>query len=71
MIALRSASEYRDQPPISPRVLKHPRQSPVRPSTVQTWTQGVGIDRGGPGGRPLEFGLLASDIGSDATRPRG
>jgi hypothetical protein len=48
-MAALSSSEYRAQPAISGRVLRHPRQSPVVPSTAQTLTQGVAMGRGGRG----------------------
>jgi hypothetical protein len=47
MTVARSASLRRDQPAISARVRRQPRQTPVRPSTAQTFTQGVAIARGG------------------------
>ena len=47
MIAVRSASLNRDQPAISARLRRHPRQTPVKPSTAQTFTQGVAMGRGG------------------------
>lgn len=50
MILSRSASVKPLQPPISDRVRQQPRQSPEAPSTMQTLTQGVVIERGGPGG---------------------
>ena len=50
MIAARSASDSPLQPPISERVRQQPRQRPEAPSTMQTFTQGVAIERGGPGG---------------------
>lgn len=49
MIRARSASDRLLQPPISDRVRQHPRQRPEAPSTMQTLTQGVAIERGGPG----------------------
>ena len=50
MIRSRSASDSPLQPPISDRVRQQPRQRPEAPSTTQTLTQGVAIERGGPGG---------------------
>ena len=47
MIADRSSSLRRAQPAISARVRRQPRQKPLRPSTAQTFTQGVAIGRGG------------------------
>jgi len=47
MIAARSSSLRRDQPAISGRVRRQPRQTPVAPSTAQTLTQGVAMARGG------------------------
>ena len=43
MIAARSTSENVVQPATSARVRKHPRQSPLSRSTMQTLTQGVVI----------------------------
>ncbi|CAN5395724.1 hypothetical protein BH10PSE2_BH10PSE2_12990 [soil metagenome] len=48
MTAARSASLIPLQPPISDRVRQHPRHRLFAPSTMQTLTQGVAIDRGGP-----------------------
>jgi len=50
MIRARSASVNPLQPPISARVRQQPRHRPLAPSTMQTLTQGVAIERGGPGG---------------------
>ena len=50
MIRARSASVKPLQPPISERVRQQPRQRLEAPSTMQTFTQGVAIERGGPGG---------------------
>lgn len=50
MIRARSSSVKPLQPPISVRVRQQPRQRPEAPSTTQTLTQGVAIERGGPGG---------------------
>lgn len=47
MIAARSASDSPAQPAISDRVRQQPRQRLEAPSTTQTLTQGVAIDRGG------------------------
>jgi hypothetical protein len=47
MMAALSSSLRRAQPAISGRVRRQPRQTPVMPSTAQTFTQGVTIGRGG------------------------
>ena len=47
MIAARSASVKPLQPPISGRVRQQPRHRLEAPSTTQTLTQGLAIDRGG------------------------
>jgi len=46
MTAARSSSESPDQAAISCSVRKQPRHSPLSPSTTQTFTQGVGMERG-------------------------
>lgn len=54
MIRARSPSVKPLQPPISDRVRQQPRQRLDAPSTTQTLTQGVAIERGGPdGGRDM------------------
>ena len=50
MILSRSSSVKPLQPPISDRVRQQPRHRPLAPSTMQTLTQGVAIERGGPDG---------------------
>ncbi len=67
MIRSRSIAVNLDHPAISPSVRKQPRQRPDWPSTVHTWMQGVATALGGR----LEFGAAESDMGYDATRPRG
>lgn len=54
MTLARSSSVNPLQPPISDRVRQQPRQRLDAPSTTQTLTQGVAIERGGPdGGRDM------------------
>jgi hypothetical protein len=61
MMAALSSSLRRAQPAISGRVRRQPRQTPVTPSTAQTFTQGVTIGRGGRGAE-AEMSELIGDI---------
>lgn len=56
MISARRVSLSPDQPPISERVRKQPRQRPLGPSTMQTLVQGVAMERGGDEGIGLTKG---------------
>jgi hypothetical protein len=61
MIAARSASLKPLQPLISDRVRQQPRQRPEAPSTMQTLTQGVAIERGGRGAGGSFDDIVAKD----------
>jgi len=71
MTAARSASLNRDQPAISARVRRQPRQTPVRPSTAQTLTQGVAMARGGVAAGEVMAANFGVPDGPRKGRPRG
>lgn len=63
MILARSSSVKPLQPPISDRVRRQPKHRPVAPSTTQTFTQGVAILRGGPGGTGMALDDMNAKYG--------